>query len=149
MKLFFHPSLMHSKAAAKSSDLEKATDRCSQYMAEPSSGRLTADHYAHNSNRDRERARHCKSSKKNWRYCPLLSPCCPLLLRIAVTAYGRTCRNEVFWQQILPFCLLLEGTPLYLSDADIDHTIIQSLTRCNVPPYAANNPVGRIRLMRA
>jgi hypothetical protein len=56
IKLFFHPSLMHSKAAAESSDLEKATDRCSQDMAKLSSGRLTADHHAHNSGPDRERA---------------------------------------------------------------------------------------------
>jgi hypothetical protein len=32
----------------------------------------------------------------------------------------RTCRNQVFWQQILPFSLLSEGTALHLSDADFE-----------------------------
>jgi hypothetical protein len=32
----------------------------------------------------------------------------------------RTCRNQVFWQQILPFDLLPEGTPLHLPDADFE-----------------------------
>jgi hypothetical protein len=72
MELSFHPSLMHLKATAESSDLEKATDRCIQ------------DIHALNSGRDRERAR---SSKKDWRYCLLLSACCPLSLRIAGKAY--------------------------------------------------------------
>jgi hypothetical protein len=66
---------MHLKAAAESRDLEKATDRCIQ------------DIHALNSGRDRERARRCRSSKKDWRYCLLLLACCPLSLRIAGKAY--------------------------------------------------------------
>jgi hypothetical protein len=47
-----------------------------------------ADHHAHDSDRDWERARHCRSSKKDGHYYLLFSLCSPLLLRIAVKAYG-------------------------------------------------------------
>jgi hypothetical protein len=39
---------------------------------------------------------------------------------LGVKRMVRTCRNRVFWQQILPFGLLSEGTPLHLPNADFE-----------------------------
>jgi hypothetical protein len=80
--------MMHLKVAAESSDLEKATGRRIQDMATLSSGQPMADHPAHNSERNPERARCCRSSGKDWRHCVSLSAGCLLSLRIADEAYG-------------------------------------------------------------
>jgi hypothetical protein len=112
--------LIYLKAAANNSNLEKARNSCSQ----------------DDSGRGRQRARRCRSFRISIVacYCQHAVWChCLLLVKHLV----RTCRNQVIWQQILPFCPLPEGTPLHLPDADFE------LPKCSMDPAEAAQIVDR------
>jgi hypothetical protein len=104
---------MHSKAAAGSSDLEKATDRCNQDMDGQwliitqitLDATVSGQGVAGPSKTIGVIA--CWSQHAVWCYCLLLAK-----------HMVRTFCNQVFWREILPFDLLLEGTPLHLANAD-------------------------------